>query len=66
MEGHSFCEHSCAAEKRGQSLTWRSVLLALIILHHEGERGMPQAEAPKAWGIFIQFSFPAALDASSA
>ena len=62
----SFCEHGCAAEQRGQGLTWRSVLLVLISLYHRGERGKPQAEGVLAWGIFIQFSFPAELDASSA
>lgn len=41
MEGHSFCEHGRAAEQRGQGLTWRSVLLVLISLDREGERGMP-------------------------
>ena len=63
MEGHSFCEHGRAAEQGGRGLTRRSVLLAPISLHHEGGRGMSQAEGPKAGcspGVFSS-SFPSLL-----
>lgn len=48
MQAWRDTEHGHAAELGAQGLTWRNVLLTLFSLHHEGERGMPQAEGPKA------------------